>query len=62
MLGMIKTFTIIANNNSKENMYIQSASLNGKAYSKSWLSHEDLMNGGELVFEMGSEPNKNWGI
>lgn len=61
-VGDDKTFTIIANNNSKENMYIQSASLNGKTYSKSWLSHEDLMNGGELVFEMGPEPNKNWGI
>lgn len=56
-----KSFRIIANNNSPENKYIQSATLNGKKYSKSYLSHFDILNGGELVFEMGSEPNKTWG-
>ncbi len=61
-VGEGNTFTIIANNNSKKNMYIQSAILNGKDYTKSWLHHDDLMKGGELVFEMGSEPNKKWGV
>ncbi|PKQ64834.1 hypothetical protein BZG02_03000 [Labilibaculum filiforme] len=61
-VGEGKTFTIIANNNSKENAYIQSAKLNGKEYTKCTLTHSDLMNGGDLVFEMGAEPNKNWGI
>ncbi|TKG89845.1 hypothetical protein EYV94_24815 [Puteibacter caeruleilacunae] len=61
-VGEGKTFTVIANNNSKENMYIQSATLNGKPYSHSWLHHDDLMKGGELVFEMGPEPNKEWGV
>ena len=55
-----KTFTIVAKNNSKENMYIQSAMLNGQKYGKPYLSHEDIVNGGNLVFEMGSEPSK-WG-
>ncbi len=54
-------FTIQSNNVSSENKYIQSVSLNGEEYSKSWFRHEDIMNGSELVFEMGPLPNKNWG-
>ena len=61
-VGEGKTFTVIAKNNTRENMYIQSATLNGKPYSKCTLDHKDLVAGGELVFEMGAEPNKNWGI
>ncbi len=57
-----KTFTIKAQNNSSKNIYIQSATLKGNDYSKSFISHKDMMQGGELVFEMGSEPNKVWGI
>jgi predicted alpha-1,2-mannosidase len=56
-----KTFTIQANHVSSENIYIQSATLNGKPWSKSFLNHEDIINGGELVFEMGAEPNYSWG-
>jgi hypothetical protein len=56
-----KKFIIKANNVSKENIYIQSAKLNGRDYTKSYLKHEEIMNGGELVFEMGATPNKNWG-
>lgn len=55
-----KTFTIKAKNNSSKNTYIQSATLNGRDYSKSFLSHKAMMSGGELIFKMGSEPNKNW--
>ncbi|MGP1479502.1 MAG: GH92 family glycosyl hydrolase [Capnocytophaga sp.] len=47
-----KTFTIIAKNVSKDNKYIQSVKLNGKEYMKWFLSHQELLNGGELVFEM----------
>ncbi|MGB0888316.1 MAG: GH92 family glycosyl hydrolase, partial [Vicingaceae bacterium] len=57
-----KTFTIKANNLSDENVYIQSATLNGAAYSKSFLKHAVIMNGGELVFEMGAKPNKTFGV
>jgi predicted alpha-1,2-mannosidase len=56
-----KTFTVKTNNNSSANKYIQSATLNGKTYNKSYFTHNDIINGGTIVFEMGSEPNKNWG-
>lgn len=55
------TFTIIANNLSDQNIYIQSATLNGATYTKSFLKHAAIMAGGELVFEMGNQPNKEWG-
>jgi predicted alpha-1,2-mannosidase len=57
-----KTFTIIAKGNSPENIYIQSASLNGKPYNKCYIDHQDLLNGGRLELVMGPEPNKNWGL
>ncbi|MDX9883465.1 MAG: GH92 family glycosyl hydrolase [Prolixibacteraceae bacterium] len=57
-----KSFTIRANNLNKENYYIQSATLNGKPYNQSWINHADIVKGGELVFEMGPEPNKQWGV
>ncbi len=55
-------FKITANNVSEKNIYIQSAKLNGKEYNKSYISHFDIMNGGHLHFEMGSKPNKKWGV
>ncbi len=57
-----KTFRIKAINNSKENKYIQSATLNGKAFNRTWIGHDEIIKGGELVFEMGAEPNKKWGV
>lgn len=48
-------------NNSPANKYIQEVRLNGKSTNKTWFSHDDLVNGGNFIFEMGSEPNKNWG-
>ncbi|MEZ5106370.1 MAG: GH92 family glycosyl hydrolase [Draconibacterium sp.] len=56
-----KTFTIKANNNSKTNKYIQSATLNGKPFNRTWITQDEITNGGELVFQMGAEPNKKWG-
>ncbi len=56
-----KEFIIEAKNQSKANCYIQSATLNGKPFNQSWISHSDMVKGGKLVFEMGPEPNKNWG-
>ncbi|PTX59750.1 putative alpha-1,2-mannosidase [Kordia periserrulae] len=55
-----KTFTIAAKNLSKENMYIKSAKLNGKNYTKTFITHEAIMNGGSLVFEMTNTPS-DWG-
>ncbi len=56
-----KTFKMIAENNSHENMYIQSVTLNGEPYSKSYILHSDIEKGGELKFVMGAEPNKDFG-
>ena len=56
-----KEFVIQAQNNSEKNMYIQSATLNGKPWNKTWFSHADIANGGKLTLRMGSKPNKNWG-
>ena len=52
-------FTIIAENNSNENRYIQSVTLNGKAYTKGYIEHKDIVAGGELIFRMGAGP-KVW--
>ncbi len=60
-LGNGKTFVVEAVNNSSENKYIQSATLNGKPLNKTWISQQDINNGGTLVFQMGAEPNKKWG-
>jgi len=61
-LGNGNDFVIEAQNVSDENMYIQSATLNGENLNKSWFEHENLANGGTLIFVMGSTPNENWGI
>nr|HPI73005.1 glycoside hydrolase family 92 protein [bacterium] len=55
-----RTFTIKAEGLSRENIYIQSAWLNGKAYDKAWITHQDIVNGGALVYQMGPAPNKEW--
>ena len=54
--GILK---ITAEGNSDENRYIQSITLNGKAYTKGYILHSDIAAGGELVLKMGSEP-KVW--
>lgn len=54
-------FVIETNNNSSENRYIQSATLDGKTWNKSWFFHKDLVDGGKLMLNMGDEPNKKWG-
>ncbi|MDZ4059431.1 MAG: glycoside hydrolase family 92 protein, partial [Bacteroidales bacterium] len=54
-------FRIVAKGVSAKNRYIQSATLNGESYNKSYISHNSIMSGGELRFVMGSKPNKDWG-
>ncbi len=51
-------FTVIAQNSSDLNKYIQSAQFNGKDMEIPWFSHEDLINGGTLSLVMGPKPNK----
>lgn len=55
------TFTIVANECSKVNKYIQSAQLNGETLDRPWFTHEDILNGSTLELEMGPYPNKLWG-
>lgn len=55
-----KKFTIEAPGASDKNIYIQSATLNGQPYDKSYILHTDIMNGGKLSFVMGDSPNKEW--
>ncbi|AUC83827.1 alpha-mannosidase [Polaribacter sp. ALD11] len=57
-----KTFTIEAENVSDKNIYIQSATFNGKDFNKTAISHQDILKGGTLHFKMGAEPNKQWGL
>jgi putative alpha-1,2-mannosidase len=49
-----KTFTINVKNQSDKNVYIQKILLNGKPLDGFFLTHEDIMNGGEMVYYMGS--------
>ncbi|MCP4976252.1 MAG: glycoside hydrolase family 92 protein [Maribacter sp.] len=61
-LGNGKTFEIEAHNTSVENKYIQSATLNGEELEEPWITHDAIINGGKLIFEMGSKANKSWGV
>lgn len=54
-------FVIEARNNSRENRYIQSITLNGESLNRIWFHHRDLSDGGKLVLEMGPEPNTSLG-
>ena len=56
-----KTFIVSAKNASSEKYFIQKATLNGENYPNSFLSHSDLMQGGELCFSMNNVPNQEWG-
>lgn len=47
--------------NSKENKYIQSATLEGVNLDKPWIYHSEIIDGGKLILQMGSQPNKEWG-
>ena len=47
-----KTFTVIAEGISEENKYVESITLNGQPYTKNYITHEDVMKGGTLVFKM----------
>jgi predicted alpha-1,2-mannosidase len=55
------TFTIEARGNSEKNLYIQSATLNGRPLNEARLLHDDLVKGGKLVLRMGPAPNERWG-
>lgn len=56
-----KSFTVIAENNSDDNIYIQQVELNGLAYKNTTINHQDIMSGGELKIVMGNSPNPDYG-
>lgn len=57
-----RRFIIKTHNNSKENCYIQKATLNGKPLSDCWLYHRDFAKGGQLELWLGPDPNRSWGV
>ena len=56
-----KKFIIDSAENSNENIYIHNVKLNKKYYTKNWLHHNDITNGGRIMFNMKNKPNLNWG-
>ena len=59
-LGNGKTFTVLAPNVSRENIYIQSVKVNGQAYDKSYITHQQIMDGSTVEFVMGNQPGEIW--
>jgi len=51
----------VAHNASNQNIYVQSARLNGEPINRPWITHAEIAKGGTLELEMGILPNKNWG-
>jgi predicted alpha-1,2-mannosidase len=58
--GKPRTFRIVAKNLSEDNKYIQQVTLDGKQVKKPFITHQQIINGHKLVFEMGAKPNYNW--
>jgi predicted alpha-1,2-mannosidase len=56
-----RTFSIEAADNSSTNIYVQSATLNGRPLTRAWLTHDEMISGGSLVLRMGPQPNTSWG-
>lgn len=56
-----KSFSIISEKNSSRNIFIQSARLDDKPYERSFITHNQIINGGNLEFNMGPEPSGEWG-
>ncbi|WP_207424649.1 GH92 family glycosyl hydrolase [Desertivirga brevis] len=61
-LGNGKNLVIETENNSAQNVYVQSARFNGKPLTSCWLFRDELMKGGKLQLVMGAQPNTAWGI
>lgn len=55
-----KTFVVRAENVSDENIYIQSVTVNGQSYNKSYITHEMIMQGDTIHFVMGNKPGPVW--
>ena len=58
-VGNGKTFTVDVKNQGPKNVYVQKVTLNGKPLNHSYITHADIMNGGELVFYMSKSPSNS---
>jgi predicted alpha-1,2-mannosidase len=56
-----KTFRVVVENQSPENVYVREVRLGGKALERTYITHEEITAGGELRFVMGDRPNRKWG-
>jgi predicted alpha-1,2-mannosidase len=61
-VGDGRSFVVRAEDNGPENVYVQSAHLNGDPINRAWLEHEEIVSGGLLELVMGPEPNTSWGV
>jgi len=59
-LGGGRRFVVIAENQGPDHVYVSRVSLNGKPLSRSYITHSELSQGGELRFVMSDQPNKEW--
>jgi putative alpha-1,2-mannosidase len=57
-----RDFTIVAKNLSEKNKYIKSATLNGNPYDLAWIEHQNIADGGNIIFEMDAQPSAIWGV
>ncbi|MGA2248640.1 MAG: GH92 family glycosyl hydrolase [Verrucomicrobiota bacterium] len=57
-----KTFTIAAENNGPQEYYIDGAKLDGEAWDKIYITHDQILQGGKLSFQMASFPNYHWAV
>jgi predicted alpha-1,2-mannosidase len=62
LLPKNKTFAVTARNNGPLELYIRSATLNGQTLDRTYISHQEIVSGGEVSFQMSSQPNYQWGI
>jgi len=57
-----RQFVILGNNNSAKNVYIDNAGLNGRTFDKTYITHQTILEGGTLSFNMSDTPNTAWGV
>ena len=57
-LGRGRRLTVRATGNGPGRPYVQSVRWNGRAHERNWISHDQLIQGGELLFDMGAEPSR----
>ena len=60
-LGNGKKVSVTTENYNKKNVYIQSMYLNGKKYNKTYITYDDIKNGADIKFVLGTTPNQSWG-